>query len=114
MLQLLWAQFEEGFNGLSEDEIKDIKDVGFNGGDESSDDAKLRMVARYAYIITKYGTAMFKDFIWEQTVEARQYSPLEFSSSDVNNSTMIIVISIAAVSALAFTTLLVFKKRKQK
>lgn len=113
LLQLLWAQFEEGFNGLSEDEIKDIKDVGFNGGDEESDDAKLRMVARYAYIITKYGTAMFKDFIWGQKVEARQ-SSLTFSSSDVNNSTMIIVISIAAVSALAFTTLLVIKKRKSK
>ncbi len=112
-LQLLWSQFEEGFKGLSEDEIQDIKDVGFNGGDEESDDAKLRMVARYAYIITKYGTGMFKDFIWGQKVEARQ-SSLTFSSSDVNNSTMIIVISIAAVSALAFTTLLVFKKRKQK
>ena len=112
-LQLLWAQFEEGFKGLSEDEIKDIKDVGFNGGDEKSDDAKLRMVARYAYIITKYGTGMFKDFIWGQKVEARQ-SSLTFSSSDANNSTMIIVISIAAVSALAFTTLLVIKKRKQK
>lgn len=113
LLQLLWAQFEEGFNGLSEKEIKDIKDVGFNGGNEKAEDAKLRMVARYAYIITKYGTGMFKDFIWEQKVEARQ-SSLTFSYSDVNNSTMIIVISIAAVSALAFTTLLVFKKRKQK
>ena len=41
------------------------------------------------------------------------YIPSFAIASDDNN-TMIIVISIAAVSALAFTALLVFKKRKQK
>lgn len=37
-----------------------------------------------------------------------------FAITSEDNSTMVIVISIAAISALAFTTLLVFKKKKQK
>lgn len=40
------------------------------------------------------------------------YIPSFALSSD--NNTMVIVISIAAISALAFTTLLVFKKKRQK
>ena len=113
-LQDAWEILEDGFNALGEDEIKDIKDVGFNGGNKDSEDAKLRMVARYAYIVSKYGTAMFNDFIWSQNLEAQQSVGRMAFDSMSNNSTIIIVISIASVSALAFTTLLVFKKRKQK
>ncbi len=113
-LQEAWEILEDGFKALGEEEIKDIKDVGFNGGNKDSEDAKLRMVARYAYIVSKYGTAMFNDFIWSQNLEAQQSVGRMAFDSISNNNTMIIVISIAAVSALAFTTLLVFKKRKQK
>lgn len=41
------------------------------------------------------------------------YTP-SFALTSEDNNTMIIVISIAAISALAFTTLLVFKKKRQK
>ena len=76
---------------------------------ETSEDATIVSArARYEAWARAYGDA---------TPYSKEVTPMarynEVLSTD-NNSTMIIVITIAAVSALAFTTLLVFKKKKQK
>ena len=86
-------------NAKADDSIKEIGDF----------------VAKYLYIAGKYGNKLGDDynFLAKDPMSFALIGNLEtFTPSD--NTTMIIVITIAAVSALAFTTLLVFKKRKQK
>lgn len=64
-------------------------------------------ISRYTILVEKGG---FSDFMSRGLVSG---SGAFYQNSVVtDNNTMIIVISIAAVSALAFTLLLVFKKRK--
>lgn len=116
-LKAVWAQEKLAFENLSDGAKAEIRAVGFNGGDEKGS-AVEQLVARYHHIVWKYGSEEFEDFIFnsEQPIPPHHDAFIggfdAFNSSD--NTTMIIVISIAAVSALAFTTLLVFKKRKQK
>lgn len=116
-LKAVWAQEKLAFENLSDGAKAEIRAVGFNGGDEKGSAVK-QLVARYHHIVWKYGSEEFEDFIFnsEQPIPPHHDAFIggfnAFNSSD--NTTMIIVIAIAAVSALAFTTLLVFKKRKQK
>ena len=62
---------------------------------------------RYKTIIEKYG---YEDFLNKGYVRLSSYN---FNFGE-NNATVLIVISIATISTLAFTMLLVFKKKKQK
>lgn len=66
----------------------------------------VEAIARYKNIVEKYG---YEDFLAKGYVQLTAY---QFDATSANNSTIIIVISIAAVSVLAFTMLLVFKKKK--
>lgn len=66
-------------------------------------------MARYDFLTGKYNLSHF--------INGRTPMSFAFTGFDnlaETNNTMIIVISIAATSALAFTLLLVFKKKKQK
>ena len=66
-------------------------------------------MARYDFLTGKYNLSHF--------INGRTPMSFAFTGFDnlaETNNTMIIVITIAAVSALAFTMLLVFKKKKQK
>lgn len=86
-------------NAKADDSIKEIGDF----------------VAKYLYIAGKYGDQLGEgyNFLAKDLKASAYIGGLDtFAASD--NTTIIIVISIAAVSALAFTMLLVFKKRKQK
>ena len=69
-----------------------------------------RFLERYDYIVGTYG---YSNFLAR---DVQSSSAVRFADdvSEANNSVIIIVISIAAASALAFTALLVFKKKKQK
>ena len=65
---------------------------------------------RYDVLTGKYALANF--IVGRTPVANSSGASLNFASE--NNNTMVIVISIAAISALAFSMLLVFKKKKQK
>ena len=73
-------------------------------------------VEKYEYIAGKYGDLLGEGYNFlEKDIQSSTLYNGGLNAMDVaDNTTMIIVIAIAAVSALAFTTLLVFKKRKQK
>ena len=66
-------------------------------------------MARYDFLTGKYNLS---NFINGRTPVSFAFTG--FDNLTETNNTMIIVISIATVSALAFTMLLVFKKKKQK
>lgn len=113
----VWEELEGVYASLSSEEKSAIRAVGFNGGDEKGDDLH-KVMARYAYIVTKYGSVAFENFIFPEADTIEPHPNMVMGGLDTfvasDNTTMIIVISIVAVSALAFTMLLVFKKRKQK
>ncbi len=98
-LASVWLALQE--NVLSDEEI-----ARFNDKNNDFDAAR----ARYDYLVGKYGLT---DFLGRNPAPIPGGAYYRDGITD-NNNTMIIVISIAATSALAFTMLLVFKKKKQK
>ena len=67
-------------------------------------------MARYDFLTGKYELSNFINGRTPIVPAGR----IDFSNDISQNSSMIIIVSIAAISALAFTMLLVFKKKKQK
>lgn len=67
-------------------------------------------MARYDFLTGKYNLSNFINGRTPIVPAGR----IDFSNDISQNSSMIIIVSIAATSALAFTMLLVFKKKKQK
>lgn len=110
-LKEVWSDLELAYDSLSKTEKDTIVAVGFDGGDEKGDDLH-KVVARYAYIVSKYGSSEFKNFIWNTLVAAKGAFNNSMALEGESNSMLIVIISIAAVSAVALGTLLVIKKRK--
>ena len=111
-LQEVWSQLKGDFVALGEDQAE-IKAIGFNGGSDVDDAHKV--VKRYNYIITKYGTSKFEDFIWEQTIDAAIQLPEQsLETSEVNNSMLVIIIASAASITAVGCVLLALKKKRQK
>ena len=95
-LQNEWAIQKGIFNALDEADRNVIKAIGFSGGNENGNNLE-KMIAKYAYIITKYGTNTFEDFIFGQELNARNTISL------ANNSNVPIIV----IAALSMTSLLV-------
>lgn len=89
------------------------KDYVYAGKADEEGDNLGRALARYEQALRSHPS--LSHFIVNSGNTPRALAYINPSMSDFQDSnTMIIVITIAAVSALAFTTLLVLKKRKQK
>lgn len=116
-LKAVWGQQKIAFNDLDDGSKGEIIKIGFDGGNEEGTLAE-QLVARYHYIVWKYGSEAFEDFIFESEEVIPPHNPgslIGFDSLIYDaNATTIIVITIAATSTLAFTLLLVFKKKRQK
>ena len=103
-----WAQQATAFAALVKEARDEVKLGGYSSVEEIREFAK-RYIGIYEQHAANWDLDEFLD--WELTPNPA-YNNVNLNTAD--NNTIIIVISIAAVSALAFTTLLVFKKRKQK
>lgn len=112
-LQSVWAEQKSAYNALSAADKKNITDVGFNGGDEHSSDDRLKMIAKYHYIVTKYGTSVVEDFIWNQTIAASQSnnSKLLFGNDSSTEATVIIV-TVTTLAAIAVGGYFLLKKKR--
>ena len=66
----------------------------------------------YDYIIHKYGTSEFNDFIWNQNITLVGNSMPELSTD--SNVMLIVIISISAISVASLGALLILKKKKRK
>ena len=99
-----WNLFESVYSKFSANDKTAFKDATANKGGT----AIQQFVARYDYIVGKYG---YSDFI------NRNPAPILGANiySDINSSKngTIVIVVIAAISALAFTTLLVIKKKRK-
>lgn len=110
-LQSVWSAQEGAFNSLSKEEKDTIIAKTIDGGNVDGSDLE-KVIAKYKYIVEKYGTEIVKDFIWGQDYSA---------SSSVSNleatfdSTVILVITITAAASLCGLALfLAIKKRKHQ
>ena len=112
-LSTLWSQFETAFGKLSPEEQKHVKDFTIDGGDEKSSDDCLKMIAMYSYIVHKYGTEAFKDFIWGGSYP-NMTNIIPFNSTVESNNAFIVVAVIASITTLSTAVLLVIKKRKRQ
>ena len=114
-LSTLWKEtLANDYLKLSEKERNNLKDnFTIDSGDEKSSDDRLRFIAMYHYVVTKYGTQLFPDFVWGQSYEPASsiinpINPVEEST----NSTIIIVVA-ASITALSFGLLIAIKKKRR-
>lgn len=103
-----WAQQATAFAALVKEAKDEVKLGGFSSVKEINEFAE-----RYIAIKQQHSDWTLDNFLEWDIPASPRIGGMEFASN-ANNSTIVIVISIAAVSTLAFTMLLVFKKRKQK
>ena len=96
-LASVWAAQEDAFNSLSKTERDAIKAVGFDGGDESGDDLH-KVIAKYHYILTKYGTAVLNDFIFNQINIEANVNTVGMTADDTT-MTVVVISAIAVISA---------------
>lgn len=107
-LATAWEHQESLFGLLTADQKKEISDIGFNGGDEEGTEIQ-RMIAKYHYIVTKYGTENCSDFIWGGSYP----QSLGFSTSiNFNSNGLIVIIIITATVALIGAGVFFILKRK--
>ena len=110
-LQTAWLQQKIVYNMLSDTSKTIIQAVGFNGGDESGNNIE-KLVAKYAYIINKYGDDMFDDFIFNEVHSSPKINN-RFSYSNVN----VIIAAVIVSSSLILTVglkLFYMKKKEQQ
>ena len=106
-VEAAWSNLAGDFTHLSEQAQDEVKLGGYSIVEEIQEFGE-----RYIAIKQQHPNWSLANFLdWEIPASSR-YAGIDNMTADDN--TMIIVVAIAAISALAFTTLLVFKKKKQK
>ena len=107
-LEAIWSDLagDDKYPSLPKDQKDILADASREGTSTIS-----RAMKRYDFLTGKYDLS---NFIVGRTPIVPPSGRYGVSDLTADNNTMIIVISIAATSALAFTMLLVFKKKKQK
>ncbi len=108
-LKSTWSAQETAYNSLSLAEKNTIKAVGFNGGSESSEQNLLKMVAKYAYVVTKYASQGVNDFIWEGV----HSSTGNMNALSVANNTTFIVILSSTITVIGAAGLFFVIRRKR-
>ena len=109
-LQDVWEE-QEGIWGLLSDEEQERIHT------PSQEDEEKALIAsfteRYNYIVEKYGTAKFHDYIWERNITGRVPAISGFNFLSENNTILFVTIgvTVSAVAALAFFVIK-FKKKQ--
>lgn len=107
-VEAAWAAQATAYAALAEQAQNELKK-----GLSSAAEEVREFGERYIAIKQQHSDWTLDNFLEWDIPASPRIGGMEFAS-DANISTIVIVISIAAVSTLAFTMLLVFKKRKQK
>lgn len=97
-LKAVWLEQKGAYQSLSAEEKELIVAMTIDGGSETGSDLE-KVIAKYKYIVQKYGTNNCEDFIWGQTYVAQSNG---FNLIN-NNSAMIIIavaVSVVAISAV--------------
>ena len=116
-LKIVWGEQKTVFNSLSEKAQKEITDVGFDGGKEDGT-IQEQFMARYAYIIKKYGSAEFENFVFPSAAAIAPGSLLgqiDYGMNNTDSTALIAIVSVIAIASIsAVAVLVVVKKRKHQ
>ena len=107
-LQSIWADQAAAYASLSATEKAEVEALTIDGGNENGSDLE-KVVAKYSYIVHKYGTAVCNDFIWGQTYSAQSNG---FNIINNNNVMLITVISLSIVAVSAAGLFFIIRRRK--
>ena len=109
-----WVRQEAAYNALVDTDKAKITAMGFDcskatEADKNKDEYK--MVKMLSYIVLKYGTNRFNDFVFN-TDHVVNISPFGLNTAQMNNGTiaLIVIIGVVAISATSF---LVIKHKKK-
>lgn len=107
-LQTIWADQAAAYASLSATEKAEVEALTIDGGKENGSDLE-KVVAKYSYIVHKYGTAVCNDFIWGQT-----YTAQSNGMNLVMTRNNVLLITLVSVSVLAASAGLVFYFLRKK
>ena len=107
-LQAVWADQAAAYASLSGTEKAEVEAITIDGGNENGSDLE-KVIAKYSYIVHKYGTAVCNDFIWGQTYQAQNSMKMNTVS---NNVLFITLISVSVVVISAGLTFYFLRKRR--
>ena len=108
-LETAWLQQKIVYLMLSDTSKAIIQNVGFDGGNENGNNVE-KVIAKYAYIITKYGTDTFDDFIFNG-VHSSPKVTLKVSYANIN---VIITVAIVSTALIATVGLKLFYMKKKE
>lgn len=111
-----WEALEEELKDVTAEGKEQLKIIHAIAHEDPATDREIveEALAKYDYIVGKYGTSRYNDFLLREPSPISSGAFTGFETSIDSNNTMIIVIAIAATSAIALGALLLLKKRKQK
>ena len=110
-LQTEWANQKEAFQNV--EYKQEIINTGFQYF-ENPQNIYEEMMSKYYYIINKYGSETFENFIFPDSDPIPAHNEVNKFVSRVFRYNSIIIIGITVVSTLALTTLLIFTTKKKK
>ena len=77
-------------------------------------DAEIfEFVERYDYIVGKYGTGKYRDFL-NRSPEPVGNGAYNFSDATLNDNNIILILSIVSIATMSLAVLLVIKKKKRR
>ena len=116
-----WASFESIYNGLDAEEQGRLHDATFTVTGTGSNtvvtatgttvQSVAEAIARYDYIVAKYGSETFTNFI-SRSITPLSGAPYVISTISNNNSSTIIIVVVALTSISSIGVLLVIKRKR--
>ena len=111
----MWAEAEALYNALTPEEKAKVVALKFDGsGAEDPSSEGARTMYAYNYIVTKYGTSITKDFIFNRSIDGRVSSinvmPI---FNNENGSTIVLTVILASLAITAIGAVIILKKRKE-
>lgn len=107
-LKTVWTEQKGAYLSLGDSEKESFTSKTINDGKEDGTRVE-QVIAKYKYIVTKYGTQNFEDFIWGQSYNPTSQLGGVFNSN--NDSTIIIVVIGVTVTVIATGLYFALKKK---
>lgn len=111
-LSTVWASQKAAFLALEDSEAAAIIAATIDGGNVDGSDMQ-KVIAKYKYIVTKYGTAVCEDFIWGETYEATSNN-FFMRSTTANTNVLVITVITATVLAVGVVAAYALLKKKKE
>ena len=104
-----WTNMNNKFDLLFTNEQQLLKNA------EASETGSVieQAVARYDYIVGKYGTSKYNDFI-NRSPEPVGNGAYNFGDEGLNDNNIILILSIVSIATMSLAVLLVIKKKKRR